>query len=62
MKSKRRFVGPNPGFIFQLRLFYKMGWRIDPNNEQYKMHRLKLAADKVRKGKLFMNSKNVLNY
>lgn len=50
VKSKRRFIGPNPGFVQQLRLFYKMGWKIDIQHEQYKTYRLRLAADKVRKG------------
>lgn len=50
VKSKRRFIGPNAGFIKQLGLFYKMGWKIDPQNEHYKHYRLRLAASKVRKG------------
>lgn len=57
VKSKRRFVMPNPGFINQLKLFSIMNYRIDPQNEKYKLFRLKLAADNVRKGKL----QNVLN-
>ncbi|XP_053695320.1 dual specificity protein phosphatase MPK-4 [Sabethes cyaneus] len=51
VKSKRRFVMPNPGFINQLKLFYLMNYRIDPLNEKYKLFRLKLAADNVRKAK-----------
>ncbi|XP_055609197.1 dual specificity protein phosphatase MPK-4 [Uranotaenia lowii] len=51
VKSKRRFVMPNPGFINQLKLYSIMGFRIDPTNERYKLHRLKLAADNVRKAK-----------
>lgn len=50
VKSKRRFVMPNPGFINQLKLFSIMNYRIDPQNEKYKLFRLKLAADNVRKG------------
>lgn len=56
VKSKRRFVGPNPGFIQQLRLFAKMRWQIDPNHEQYKKYRLHLAADSVRKAKILPQS------
>lgn len=52
VKSKRRFVMPNPGFINQLKLFSIMSYRIDSQNEKYKLFRLKLAADNVRKGKL----------
>ncbi|EAT34447.1 AAEL013312-PA, partial [Aedes aegypti] len=51
VKSKRRFVMPNPGFINQLKLFSIMNYRIDPQNEKYKLFRLKLAADNVRKAK-----------
>lgn len=50
VKSKRRFVMPNPGFINQLKLFGIMNYRIDPLNERYRLFRLKLAADNVRKG------------
>lgn len=35
----------------QLRLFHKMGWKIDQNHEKFKLYRLRLAADNVRKGK-----------
>ncbi|XP_055549727.1 dual specificity protein phosphatase MPK-4 [Wyeomyia smithii] len=51
VKSKRRFIMPNPGFINQLKLFCLMNYRIDPLNERYKLFRLKLAADNVRKAK-----------
>lgn len=51
VKSKRRFVMPNPGFVNQLKLFSIMNYRIDPLNERYKLFRLKLAADNVRKAK-----------
>lgn len=50
VKSKRRFVQPNNGFMVQLRLFHKMGWKIDPTHEKFKLYRLRMAADKVRKG------------
>lgn len=53
VKSKRRFVQPNNGFIVQLRLFHKMNWKIDSHHEKYKLYRLRMAADKVRKGKHF---------
>lgn len=52
VKTKRKFVYPNGGFMTQLRLFHKMGWKIDQNHEKYKLYRLRLAADNVRKGKL----------
>lgn len=56
VKAKRRFVGPNSGFIQQLRLFHKMGWQIDAHCELYKKFRLYLAADSVRKAKILPQS------
>ncbi|XP_046670154.1 dual specificity protein phosphatase MPK-4-like [Homalodisca vitripennis] len=52
VKSLRRFVGPNAGFEAQLQLFERMNYTIDRNNLQYKMYRLKLAAEKVKKVKI----------
>ncbi|XP_057326278.1 dual specificity protein phosphatase MPK-4 [Microplitis mediator] len=52
VKSKRRFVGPNPGFIAQLKLYEKMGYTIDHDNVEFKMYRLQIAADNVRKAKI----------
>lgn len=51
VKSRRRFVLPNPGFVTQLKLFAIMNYTIDPQNDRYKLFRLKLAADNVRKAK-----------
>lgn len=51
VKSKRNLVSPNPGFVTQLKLYGNMGSKIDKSNNKYKMYRLKIAADKVRKGK-----------
>lgn len=51
MKASSPTASPNAGFVQQLRLFYKMGWKIDAQHEQFKMYRLRLAADKVRKGR-----------
>lgn len=59
VKSKRRFVGPNSGFISQLKIFYKMGYTIDPNNLKFKQYRLRQAADCMKKAKylplMYMN-------
>lgn len=54
-KSKRRLILPNPGFVQQLKLFYQMGFKIDKSNENYKLYRLKLAADQLQKAKIFPN-------
>lgn len=42
-----------------------MGWKIDPNHEKFKLYRLKMAADKVRKGTFLrsimsMQTKNLI--
>ena len=50
VKSKRRFVHPNAGFIAQLKLYKRMGCRIDPQYQKYKVYRLRLAGDQMRKG------------
>lgn len=58
-KSKRSLVQPNHGFVQQLKLFYKMGWKIDASYKNYKIFRLKLAAEQVKSAKIlppsFMN-------
>lgn len=51
VKSKRRFVQPNIGFIAQLKLWRRMGCNIDPQYQKYKIYRLRLAGEQVRKGK-----------
>lgn len=55
VKAKRILTQPNPGFIQQLRLFYRMGFKIDKCDKQYKMYRLRLAADKIKKAKILEN-------
>ncbi|XP_053670405.1 dual specificity protein phosphatase MPK-4 [Anopheles nili] len=51
VKAKRRFVMPNPGFVNQLKLYARMAYTIDRTNERYKLFRLRLAGDNVRKAK-----------
>ncbi|XP_063708938.1 dual specificity protein phosphatase MPK-4 [Culicoides brevitarsis] len=51
VKSKRKLVGPNPGFIQQLRLFHRMGFQIDKNDEKYKIYRLRIAAESIKLAK-----------
>lgn len=51
-KSKRKLLQPNHGFIQQLKMFHKMGFKIDPEYKSYKIFRLKLAAEQVKSGKL----------
>lgn len=51
VKSRRRFVGPNPGFISQLHLYETMKWQVDKANVQFRMYRLQVAANQVKKGR-----------
>lgn len=51
VRSKRRFVQPNSGFIAQLKLWHLMGYHIDVDYHEYKLYRLRLAGDQMRKGK-----------
>lgn len=52
VKAKRSIVFPNQGFVSQLKLYRKMGYTIDPRNMHYKVYRLNIAADRVRKVKM----------
>ncbi|XP_012270303.1 dual specificity protein phosphatase MPK-4 [Orussus abietinus] len=52
VKTKRCFVGPNPGFEAQLKLYREMNFSIDNANVHFKMYRLQIAADKVRKARI----------
>lgn len=56
VKAKRRFVQPNAGFVTQLKLFRRMGCRIDPGCQRYKTHRLRLAGEQMRKAKILPQS------
>lgn len=51
-KKKRRLVQPNHGFAQQCKLFYKMNYTIDPNCKNYKIFRLKLAAEQLKIAKI----------
>lgn len=50
VKNKNAAALPNVGFQAQLCLYKTLGWKIDKNNMQFKMFRLKIAARKVKKG------------
>ncbi|KAH8287675.1 hypothetical protein KR054_011347, partial [Drosophila jambulina] len=56
VKAKRRFVQPNAGFVSQLKLFRRMGCKIDPSYQRYKIHRLRLAGEQMRKAKILPQS------
>ncbi|GJQ67358.1 MKP-4 [Trypoxylus dichotomus] len=55
VKSKRSIVYPNQGFVSQLKLYKEMGYTIDSSSMKYKVFRLSVAADKVRKVKILPN-------
>ncbi|XP_021937206.1 dual specificity protein phosphatase MPK-4-like isoform X2 [Zootermopsis nevadensis] len=56
VKSKRRYVGPNPGFVSQLCLYETMKWRMDKTNIQFRMYRLQIAADQVKQARILPQS------
>uniref|UniRef100_A0A1A9UW41 Uncharacterized protein n=1 Tax=Glossina austeni TaxID=7395 RepID=A0A1A9UW41_GLOAU len=56
VKSKRRFVQPNVGFAAQLKLWRRMGCTIDNHYQKYKIYRLRLAGEQVRKAKILPQS------
>ncbi|XP_065364570.1 dual specificity protein phosphatase MPK-4 [Calliphora vicina] len=60
VKSKRRFVQPNIGFTAQLKLWKRMGCDIDPQYQKYKIYRLRLAGEQVRKAKILPQNFNNL--
>lgn len=52
VKSKRKIIFPNLGFVSQLKLYKEMDYNIDYKNMHYKIYKLTLAADRVRKVKI----------
>lgn len=51
-KNKRRFVGPNVGFVAQLKLFGHMGCTLNKDDPRFKQFRLKLAGQKLNQVKI----------
>ncbi|KAL4703991.1 hypothetical protein ACJJTC_000377 [Scirpophaga incertulas] len=52
VKSKRRFIGPNVGFVAQLKLFGHMGYCINKDDPRFKQFRLKMAGQKLKQVKI----------
>ena len=52
VKSKRSSVNPNPGFMAQLRLWEAMRFRLESNCLRYKMYKLHIVSEKIRKSKI----------
>ncbi|XP_039745330.1 dual specificity protein phosphatase MPK-4-like [Pararge aegeria] len=52
VKTKRRFIGPNVGFVAQLKLFGHMGYKINRDDPRFKQFRLKMAGQKLKQVKI----------
>ncbi|CAH2068141.1 unnamed protein product, partial [Iphiclides podalirius] len=52
VKSKRRFIGPNVGFVAQLKLFGHMGYCLNRDDPRFKQFRLKMAGQKLKQVKI----------
>ncbi|CAH4035232.1 dual specificity protein phosphatase MPK-4-like [Pieris brassicae] len=52
VKSKRRFIGPNVGFVAQLKLFGHMGYQLNRDDPRFKQFRLKMAGQKLKQVKI----------
>ncbi|CAK1547991.1 unnamed protein product [Leptosia nina] len=52
VKSKRRFISPNVGFVAQLKLFGHMGYQINKDDPRFKQFRLKMAGQKLKQVKI----------
>ena len=59
LKAKRSCVCPNPGFIAQLRLWEAMRCKLENDFLRYKMYKLHIVSEKIRKSKIL--SKEVAN-
>ncbi|QQP52045.1 Dual specificity protein phosphatase 12, partial [Caligus rogercresseyi] len=59
VKRQRRLVNPNQSFLSQLKLFENMNWSIQRSNLQFRMFKLVMVSEKMRKAKiLFRDSLN----
>lgn len=54
VKTKRRFIGPNIGFVAQLKLFGHMNYGINKDDPRYKHFRLKMAGQKLKQGEFII--------
>ncbi|XP_050308982.1 dual specificity protein phosphatase MPK-4 [Anthonomus grandis grandis] len=52
VKAKRSIVFPNQGFVSQLKLYQEMDYTINKSSMRYKIFRLNMAAERVRKVKI----------
>ena len=59
VKSKRKCVNPNPGFMAQLRLWEAMRFSLENDFLRYKMYKLHIVSETIRKSKIL--SKEAVN-
>ena len=59
LRSKRPCVHPNDGFMHQLLLYERMGFKLDPNFKPYKLYRLVCIHNNVKQTKI-LPPKNLL--
>jgi len=52
VKARRPCILPCESFVHQLKLFEAMGYALDEDNVQYRMYRLRLASERMRKAKV----------
>jgi len=52
VRSKREIIQPHDSFLAQLRLYESMEFSIDPENLQFKMFKLHMAAMRMRQAKI----------
>ncbi|KAM3956614.1 dual specificity protein phosphatase MPK-4 [Aphomia sociella] len=52
VKNKRRFIGPNLGFVAQLKLFGHIGFTLNRDDPRFKQFRLKMAGQKLKQVKI----------
>lgn len=60
VKGKRPVICPNPGFLAQLQLYYRMGCQVDVNNVSYKLFKLENLTSVLKKGRNFELVKGVM--
>ncbi|KAL5743669.1 hypothetical protein ACOSQ2_026785 [Xanthoceras sorbifolium] len=57
LRQSCEFVGPNDGFLEQLKMFEEMGFKVDHTSTIYKRFRLKVLGDSYNRGEKIDSSK-----
>ena len=63
VRAKRECINPHEGFLAQLKLYESMDYHLDTSNVQFKMFKLHLASERMRKAKILFRDSldNVLD-